>query len=255
MSNSLIIDARRKTKIKIDGPSLIVQAKGKAIRRFPIRVIRKIIVIGTKLKGLHAVTECAALQIGVFFMSSNGELRSQTLGMYSCNVNWNDWLDQCLWHKDWKYDYSDTVENFRKCLTSEFKIFNHEMIRNKKLCYESMAGHLNSRWGKKRSRNSKQWLIGFIEIMVAKTMFEMSIPTSHSFGRRILVDAQKLLLMRALMDCCANKKIQPLDGPEEIGKFYQKFSDDWRSILVRLFLLLEHMFDEKETNTGLNNIV
>lgn len=254
MANSLIIDARRKTKIKIDGPSLIVQNIEKAPRRFPTRLLRKIIVIGGKLRGLQAVTECAAKQISVFFVSGNGDIRAQMLGTYPSNASWRDWLDQCLWHEDWRHDYVDAVDSFRTCMLSESKIFDPEMCRKKQLCYEWMARHLNGNWGKKRSRDSRQWLMGFTEVIVTKTMYEMGIPTSHGFGRRIIVDAKNMVMMMALMDCCKNKRIKPLDSPEAAGKFYQNYCEDWRSILLRLFLFLEHRFNKLEENAGVKNV-
>ncbi|MCY4219492.1 MAG: CRISPR-associated endonuclease Cas1 [Gammaproteobacteria bacterium] len=250
----MIIDARSRTKIKIDGPSLIVQNTDKALRRFPTRLLRKIIVIGGKLKGLQAITECATQQISVFFVSDNGDIKAQMLGMYPSNAIWEDWLDQCLWHENWKHDYVDAVDSFRTCMLSQSNIFDPEMCRKEQLCNEWMRGYLNSNWGKKRSRDSKQWLMGFTEIIAAKTMHEMGIPTTHGFGRRIVVDAKNLVMTTALMDCCKNKRIKPIDNPEAVGKFYQEYCEDWRSLLLRLFLFLEHRFNKLDANVGMKDV-
>lgn len=254
MKNTLIIDARNQTKINIDGPSLITQSFDKMQRRFPIRLLRKIIIIGNGLEGLNAVTECAVQQVSVFFVSSHGELRAQLLGMYPSKGSWSDWFDQCLWHKNWKYDYDDVLENFWRYMVSKSKIFKSKELRNQQLVYEQLAAHLKYRWGKKRYRESKQWLKGFSEIIVAKTMCEMSIPTSHDFGRKIMDDARYLIMLRALTMCYKNPKLRPLDSPEAVGRFYQKFSDGWRKLLIFLFLTMEHKFIEVEESTGLNNL-
>ena len=248
MSRDLIINTQNTTvTIRLDGSSLIVQKTGESGRRFPTRLLNQIIVVGNKLEGLPAVTECAAQQINVFFVSENGDLRARLLSIYARNTDWNEWFDQCLWSQTWLDHYEEVVEQLWSCLIGESLFFRTFRHRHKKHCYEWVARKLNHRWGKSRFRNSRQWLQGFIKILTLNTLSKTGVNASHRFNDRILSDTKNLILLNALIDCCENRITNPIDSPEAVQLFYQEHSKGWHSFLIRFFAALESRFLKMES--------
>jgi len=245
-----MIDAREAVMIHLDGPSLIVKRTGESTRRFPVRLLKQIVVAGKSLEGLSAVTECAAQQINVFFLSAKGDLRAQLFGTYTYATDWNEWLDQCRWNRSWTNTYESAVKQQWCHLLEESRLFKMHRSRCRKRYHEWVAATLRGRWGKSKYRSSWQWLQGFATILATNTIAETGIALGHSFRDRLLTDATQIVLFFALLDCYENADIQPPDGPKNAGIFYQTSVESWRTVLIRLFLLLEFRFTELENTIG-----
>lgn len=254
MQRYLVIDAREPVHMQLDGPSLIVQRAGQSARRFPVRLLKQIVVTGRQLDGLPAVTDCAAQQINVFFLSGNGELRAQLLGAFENTSDWNEWLEQCCWKRSWLKVYESAIKQQWRCLFRESRTFqNIRYIHRIRYC-EEVAAALKRRWGKSTYRDARQWLQGFITVLVTEIMVETGIAPGRRFRDRLLQDAAQLILMNALMKCHEDTRVKPPDNPRSAGAYYQAQAETWRSLVIRLLISLEFRFSETEINMGFNHV-
>ncbi len=254
MERHLVIDAREPVHVQLDGPSLIVRRTGESARRFPVRLLKQIVVTGRQLDGLPAVTDCAAQQINVFFLSGNGELRAQLLGPFENTIDWNEWLEQCHWKRSWLTVYESAIKQQWHCLLKESRAFQNIRYTHRIRYYEEVATTLKRRWGKSVYRDVRQWLQGFITVLVTEVMAETGIAPGHRFRGRLLKDAAQLILMNALMKCREDARIKPPDNPLGAGTYYQAQAEAWRSLVIRLLISLEFRFTETEINSGFNHV-
>ena len=246
-----MIDACQPTRLRLDGPSLMVQRTGQASRRFPLRLLRQVVVTGSQLDGLPAAIECAAQQINVYFLNASSEIRAQLIGYFPSAVEWNEWFDQCRWSQSWLGVYEAAIAQSVQCLCVESRLFGQLRNSGRNRYYQQTAAALKRRWGKSAYADARQWLRGFATVTATQAMLETGVASGHRFKARLLQDATQLLFMDALFNCHQDNCIAPPDNAHGAGVYYHARAEVWRSLLTRLYMSLEYHFTEKEKLDGL----
>ncbi len=103
----LYVEGGRKVRVKLDGPSLVVEREGSAQRRFPLGRLSRVILCGHMQTDYAVFRACGAAGIPVGVLDATGEPFGFFLPWKARPSRADEMLEDFLARPDWQSRYSD----------------------------------------------------------------------------------------------------------------------------------------------------
>lgn len=103
----LYLDARKSTRVSLDGPALRILVSGQAERSVPLRRLSRIVTNARAEFTTGALLACADRGITLVFLADDGEVRARVLGTPGERQELRQRLLDLMARPDWRALYSD----------------------------------------------------------------------------------------------------------------------------------------------------
>lgn len=245
-TSSLMIDARKPCRLRIDGPALSVRIGYNSPLLFPLRRLARIHVIGCVSEGFDALIYCAERQIPVAFFTAKGKLRCQLYEpRYEDNILAH-WLEHVEFDPACKEQYDDWLEAQRLHLLAAFgyrfgareqrHIVIEQLLRTK-------ANLILQR--KKYSHEAIDWLEGLLSAHLSQLVSLHSMGRSCRTSKKLLADLLPIFTI-AMLHVFVERMEQDGRIPTSsaaMSDFYHRYSSEVEYHLRRMLTQLANRIE------------